>query len=580
MSYGAVGDATADDTAAFQAAINVAKTTRQNHIYIPSGNYRITSSLDITGTFGLRMEGASGYFTAAKLNCQTGTQPVLDLTGSSNVVLENIYLEGESASNPSKVGILLARSMTKGSEQIVLDNVNIRLLSDYAANGGVGTVGVYCFAAEIGSMRDCLIMADNGIVFTRSNLYSAITSPNVTMRTTTESMTVWSMGGAMKVAGGKGPAITFNEAANITFEGYLCQLADPGASPYAYGFKFTGTFAKLIDIHGSIEMYEQAAYIDTDMDSVDFALLTYPDSLSQFVFSNRTGYTRTCTYRVNAGDSTTHTLIDCPLGAWSFYGNRIYLWGGQSISAPASVNAYANEVIDGGSADPSSRITWGTGYAVEQFVSGNVQGARNLTTAESIAIVSSAGTLTQNSNITSTSGVLNVLLGISGGIPRNVGTWQNPSAAPGTYKQPVTTTMYVGSIFIPANMTITGIQYLIGTAVPVAEKVRAALYSVGGTRVAQTVAGGTTMTGSASVTQQLAFDPGTYAAVGPRWHFIGLMFDTATANLVAMIPAGCDAGSGVVGTAISGLTALTPPSSITVPTTFPAGANVPIASLY
>ena len=87
------------------------------------------------------------------------------------------------------------------------------------------------------------------------------------------------------------------------------------------------------------------------------------------------------------------------------------------------------------------------------------------------------------------------------------------------------------------------------------------------------------MTGSASVTQSIAFT-GTYAAVGPGTYFIGLMFDTATANLFASVPLGVDSGSGIVGVAVTGLTAVTPPSSITAPTTFPATSVIPVASLY
>jgi hypothetical protein len=177
-------------------------------------------------------------------------------------------------------------------------------------------------------------------------------------------------------------------------------------------------------------------------------------------------------------------------------------------------------------------------------------------------------------------GALTTTGGIAGGIPRNVGTWQPFTSTPGSYKQPVTSEMYVGSIFVPANMTVTGIQYLIGTATPTTQKVIAALYNQAGTKVAVSVAGGTTMTGTPSIKQQLAFTGSTYAAVGPAWYFIGLMFDTATSALVAMIPAVGDVGSGVVGSAVTGLTAVTPPASITPPTTFPGAAIVPIASLY
>ena len=111
------------------------------------------------------------------------------------------------------------------------------------------------------------------------------------------------------------------------------------------------------------------------------------------------------------------------------------------------------------------------------------------------------------------------------------------------------------------------------------QKVIAALYNAAGTKVAASVVGGTTMTGTPSIKQQLAFTGGTYAAVGPAWYFIGLMFNTATAALFAAIPPVGDVGSGVVGGTIGSLTAVTPPSSITAPTTFTSSV-VPIASIY
>jgi hypothetical protein len=190
-----------------------------------------------------------------------------------------------------------------------------------------------------------------------------------------------------------------------------------------------------------------------------------------------------------------------------------------------------------------------------------------------VTSLSMGGALTGVTTITQTGG-------ITGGIPRNVGTWQPVNNTPGSYIGATTTSMYVGSIFVPTNMTVTGIQFLIGTATPSTQKVICALYGQTGTRVAQSVAGGTTMTGTPSIKQQLPFSPGTYAAIGPAWYFIGLMFDANTANLACMIPAGADTGTGVVGAVVTGLTAVTPPASITVPTTFPGAASVPITSLY
>lgn len=278
-------------------------------------------------------------------------------------------------------------------------------------------------------------------------------------------------------------------------------------------------------------------------------------------------------YRVTQGGQTDLYKVSTLLA------NATYAWtdftaGG--VTSQADINPNPLRVNGAATLSSTLAVTGATTL-------GSTVGVTGALTANSTLAVTGAATLNSTLAVTSGStvgGASTLTGGIVGGIPRNVGTWQPPTATPGSYKQPVTTEMYVGSIHVPSNMTITGIQYLIGTATPTTQKVRAALYGQTGTRVAQSISGGTTMSTTASIKQQLAFDPGTYSAIGPGWYFIGLMFDTGTANLVAMIPAVGDVGSGVVGVAVTGQTSLTPPSTITVPITFPGAALVPIASIY
>lgn len=164
--------------------------------------------------------------------------------------------------------------------------------------------------------------------------------------------------------------------------------------------------------------------------------------------------------------------------------------------------------------------------------------------------------------------------GIAGGIPRNIGTWQPIAATSGTDTACSNGTVYTGSVFVPANVTVTGIQYLVGS-VGGTDSVVVALYNKTGTLVANSATAGATV-GTAAQIQQVAFDPGTYAAVGPAWYHIGLCFNGTTAKF-RTVPAHCNAGNGVVGNGVA--QTFGTPATITAPTTFTAD-KVPVASLY
>src|SRR5207253_1256820 len=60
MNFGAIGDGATDDTAAIQSAINAAATSATGHgggiVYFPPGNYKVSSTLQIT-TGGIHLLG-------------------------------------------------------------------------------------------------------------------------------------------------------------------------------------------------------------------------------------------------------------------------------------------------------------------------------------------------------------------------------------------------------------------------------------------------------------------------------------------------------------------------------------------
>jgi hypothetical protein len=116
--FGAVGDGIADDIVAINAAFAYAKATPLvKAIVFPSGNYRITASINAKGSFnrGLRIIGLKATITA------TGNFPALQVNGRDpdtppevrmHHIIEGLVIFGPAkhgAGNTSSVGIEVAR---------------------------------------------------------------------------------------------------------------------------------------------------------------------------------------------------------------------------------------------------------------------------------------------------------------------------------------------------------------------------------------------------------------------------------------------------------------------------------------
>jgi hypothetical protein len=157
--------------------------------------------------------------------------------------------------------------------------------------------------------------------------------------------------------------------------------------------------------------------------------------------------------------------------------------------------------------------------------------------------------------------------------PHGFANWQPAAATSGTDTTPADGTQFVSSLWIPANKTLTGVAYLIGS-VGGTDKVYAALYSSSGALLANSsvTSGGATV-GTAANVQTLAFTA-TYAAKGPGLFYVGISMNGNTARLRS-VPAHCQAGlfAGSV-SQVHGTVA-----AITAPTTFTAD-KAPVAFVY
>jgi Pectate lyase superfamily protein len=102
-SFGAVGDGMADDTAAIQAAIDAATgsanpatsaRTPVQAVYLPPGNYKITSDLNIRSVYGFHLTGAGPNQCRITPSGTGFTQAALFVNGSDDGVYEGFLIQG------------------------------------------------------------------------------------------------------------------------------------------------------------------------------------------------------------------------------------------------------------------------------------------------------------------------------------------------------------------------------------------------------------------------------------------------------------------------------------------------------
>jgi polygalacturonase len=109
--FGAVGDGVTDDIDAINDAIAYAKATSGvKAVYFPTGNYRITSSIDARGDFGTGIElwgsratiTSTGDFPALRLN---GRVPDTPPEVRMMVYVHGFVFQGPGKANTSSIGI-------------------------------------------------------------------------------------------------------------------------------------------------------------------------------------------------------------------------------------------------------------------------------------------------------------------------------------------------------------------------------------------------------------------------------------------------------------------------------------------
>lgn len=154
--------------------------------------------------------------------------------------------------------------------------------------------------------------------------------------------------------------------------------------------------------------------------------------------------------------------------------------------------------------------------------------------------------------------------------PRNIGTCGvGHVSGAGTYtsQTPAATEVYIAEVFVPSNVTITGVAVL--NSATISGNMKVGLANSSGVNVATSAS--TAMSGT-SAYQRVPFT-GTYAAVGPATYYVEVFYDNATARPNSLTTADCGAAKQTGQTYATGFT------TITAPTTFTTALG-PVAGLY
>ncbi|MHB8953438.1 MAG: glycosyl hydrolase family 28-related protein [Pirellulaceae bacterium] len=119
--FGAKGDGQADDTAAVQAAIDAAQRAGQRAIaYLPTGNYRVTQTLSITGsdyTFG-----GSGFRCGLVWHGKPG-ESLVEVSGAQHVTLANLAIGNHDLGQMEHGADVRVTSPTDVPCHLILDEV-------------------------------------------------------------------------------------------------------------------------------------------------------------------------------------------------------------------------------------------------------------------------------------------------------------------------------------------------------------------------------------------------------------------------------------------------------------------------
>jgi hypothetical protein len=287
--------------------------------------------------------------------------------------------------------------------------------------------------------------------------------------------------------------------------------------------------------------------------------------------NNQTGTTYTFTGTAGASpdagqlvvfNNGSPVAVTLPQSGTAGFANKVQWWvenigaGAVTITPTTStINGSATLVLNQGRG--AFIVSDGTNYEAERGAAG---------------LASNPTTIAEGGTGASTAATARTALGvngITGGVaaaggflasPRNVwgcGVSYNGATSAFSAQTPVATEVYITEVFIPSNVTVTGVtMFNSGT---ISGNVKVGLANSSGVNVATSAS--TAQSGTTTI--QLVPFTGTYAAVGPATYYIETFFDNNTTRPWAITLGSCGASKQTGQTFATGFTTVTPPTTFT-----------------
>ena len=244
-AYGAKGDSTTNDSPSFQSAYAAAVAAGGGIVYIPpptAGScYLLSTTLNFTGgnLNGHQVvveEASSGWefsATSAPICANTGSSPIIDMTGTTGLTLKNLAMSADVAglSTPSEIGIISGRTSTAASGQG--DKiVDCSIFLPTHTSGTTKSYGIYFYGVELSFNARDYILADYPLTVSATNIYS-LASALDTWTTGTQSEKGDSFIDMELDSAGLGPAATFDGTRDMKLTGHSYNFSF--ANPYPAG---------------------------------------------------------------------------------------------------------------------------------------------------------------------------------------------------------------------------------------------------------------------------------------------------------------------------------------------------------